>query len=141
MIVTSAREGRYVELVRSFPVLGGRTDLGGGSLGPAFGITANVQGYISSINLNELDAWGAQDPDAWRPTVPDHDGELRVRMLEGRGPFPGDGAVEAVRFVLALWSDRHAWRVGKFDLWRAFRVWDTDQLSAFRAYVNNPFRP
>lgn len=115
MIVTLEHDRRFVDLVHSFPVLGGRA-----SLAPAPGV-----GPLS-VDLLMLDRWAAGEPDA---------------HTDRRGPFPGDGAKEAARFVLNLWSSRHAWKCGRFDLFLAFRVWDEDQISAFRLFVLNPFLP
>ncbi len=112
--MTVCTDRDYVALVRSFPVLGGRS-----GLAPAPGVTT------LGIDLETLEAWG--------------NGE-EVSTLE-RPAFPGTGAVDAVRFVLAVFSTRHPWKVGPFDLFRALQTWDGDQRRAFAAWLNNPVRP
>lgn len=108
-------DARFVALVRSFPVLGGRA-----GLAPAPGV------YEETIELAVLDAWAAGDPAAF---------------TNERGPFPGEGAKDAARFVLNVWSSSHAWRAGKFDLFHALRSWDHEQIAAFQAWARNPFFP
>ena len=131
MIVTRSDSSSYVDLVLTFPVLGGgpvvrdaRGKVVGriareGGLAPAPGVGDD------EIDLKLLDRWGAH---------------FDVHTAT-RGPFPGDGAVEAVRFVLAVWSTRQPWCVGTFDMFRALTVWDHEQIAAFQAYVSRPFRP
>lgn len=118
MIVgVDSHEARFVNLVVSFPVLGGRRDLA-----PAPGVDTLAR----TVDLVTLDRWAA------------HDGDVFTNL---RGPYPGDAAREAVRFVLNLWSSRHPWKCGRFDLFAALRHWDEDQIGAFRAFVNAPFLP
>lgn len=115
MIVERQHDRRFVDLVLSFPVLGGRD-----GLAPAPGV-----GPLS-VDLFMLDRWAAGEPDA---------------HTDRRGPFPGDAAKEAARFVLGLWNSTHAWKCGTFSFFRALRVWDQEQHAAFRSYVNAPFIP
>lgn len=115
-IVRMLRHPRYVGLVLSFPVL-----------------EHNAPGVsLEGIDLDLLDRWASHDKDP----------ESIKRILDAsRGPFPGDGAVEAARFVLNVWSSRHEWRCGRFDIFRAVRVWDHQQLNAFQQWADFPFRP
>lgn len=105
---------RFLALVHSFPVLGGRD-----GLAPAPGV------HEETIDLELLDRWAAHED---------------VHTAE-RGPFPGEGARDAARFVLHVWSSVHPWRSGPFDLFRALRTWDHEQLAAFQAWAAAPFRP
>lgn len=105
---------RYVALVHSFPVLGGHA-----ALAPAPGV------YPDRIELEELDRWAAGE-------------DVHTEL---RGPFPGEGAKDAARFVLHVWSSVHPWRSGPFDLFRALRTWDHEQLAAFQTWAAAPFRP
>jgi hypothetical protein len=110
-----SHESRYVELVRSFPVLGGHA-----AIAPAPGVELEL------VDLELLDRWASHDPGA---------------HTNARGPYPGDGARCAAAFVLNVWSSRHPWRVGRFDLFQALRAWDHEQLAAFAAYIRHPFFP
>lgn len=116
MIVTVDREPRYVALVRSFPVL----ERFAPGVGPA------------GVNLGLMDAWAAHDRE---------EETLALIVEAGRNPFPGEGAQDAARFVLNLWSTRFAWRSGRFDLFRALTTWDHEQIAAFQRWAANPFRP
>lgn len=51
----------------------------------------------------------------------------------------GSGAAEAARFVLGVWNPNHPWKMGKFDMWRAIKVWDEYQLAAFAKWAERPF--
>jgi hypothetical protein len=52
----------------------------------------------------------------------------------------GSGAMAAVKFVLGVWDHDGNWKVGRFDLFSAIRVWDSQHLAAFKAWAANPFQ-
>lgn len=113
--MTVCTHADFVRLVLSFPVLGGRA-----GLAPAPGVAPD------GIHLEMLDRWASGDPEAYTST---------------RGPFPGEAAKDAVRFVLAVFSTHHKWKVGTFDMWHALATWDEEQRAAFGAWWAYPVRP
>jgi hypothetical protein len=66
--------------------------------------------------------WAAPQLDAW-----------------AAGPAPGDGALDAARFVLAVWDNHHSWRCGRFDVVEALSVWDAPHRGAFLTWVARPW--
>lgn len=77
-----------------------------------------AEGGAWSLDLAALDAWAMQvDPDG------------------------SDGVKATVAFLLNLWSTREPWRVGKFDLFAALLVWDSEQIAAWQAWAAAPWRP
>ncbi len=80
----------------------------------------------SAIDLDLLDRWASGDPNVY---------------TNDRGPFPGDGAKNAVRFILNLWDTRRVWRVGQFNVFDAIVSWDAEQCEAWQTWAAGPWRP
>jgi hypothetical protein len=55
------------------------------------------------------------------------------------GPLPGEGALHAARFVLALWDNAGAWCCGRFDAIEALAAWDGPHRGAFLTWVARPW--
>jgi hypothetical protein len=51
------------------------------------------------------------------------------------GPLPGEDALHAARFVLALWDNAEIWSCGRFDAIEALAVWDGPHRGAFLTWV------
>lgn len=54
---------------------------------------------------------------------------------------PGSGARHAARFVLAVWSNRSSWGLGRFDVMEALGCWDNAHRAAFMAWAKDPWWP
>lgn len=106
---------RWVQLAHSFPVLHNH----------APGL------YAGDVDVKLLDAWAARDLE----DAATHG----ACMAEGKTPMPGDGAVEAARFMLGVYDRLRDWKCGRFDVFRALGVWDAGQLAAFKAWAANPW--
>ena len=105
---------RLVQLAHSFPALHNH----------APGL------YPADLHLDMLDAWASHTKD---------EGLIGSFVAEGKSPFPGDGAVEAARFILGVADRLGPWKAGRFDVFRALDVWDAQQLAAFKAWASNPW--
>lgn len=51
-----------------------------------------------------------------------------------------DGEKVTARFLLSVWNQWEAWKIGRFDLFEALQVWDPMHLAAFRAWMADPVR-
>jgi hypothetical protein len=114
LTVHARPDHRFLSLVRSFPVLANY----------APGLTED------RLDLSLLDAWAAHEPAA-----------VKTIIAEGRGIYPGSGAVAAARFVLYVWDSNRKWKCGSFDLFQAFACWDREQRAAWRAWAADPLGP
>jgi hypothetical protein len=72
--------------------------------------------------------------------------------LEGMIPWNADkldqsfagrshGEKCVIRFLLNLWDRQEKWECGRFDLFEALRIWDTDRRKVFLSWANDPFWP
>lgn len=71
---------------------------------------------IAPWNANALDDWGASGA-------------------------PSHGELVSIRFILAVWDSRFAWRSGRFDVMEALEVWDESHRTAFLAWAREPWWP
>jgi len=99
--------------------------LGADGAEPEDAIVALARSFPSVAHAPGLDPW---DPGAFAAWA--------------AGPAPSTGAQHAARFVLSVWSCG-GWSEppGRFDLVKAWKVWDDAHCAAALRWLRRPFWP
>lgn len=83
-------------------------------------ITQLAQQFHAIADLTAVMHWDAKALDTWAVTA-------------------SHGEKLAAQFVLAVWNQWEEWECGRFDVIKAYGVWDQDHWAAFRAWAEKPF--
>lgn len=66
---------------------------------------------------------------------------VRLNKWARTDPAVTSGSLHAALFILQVWNPDTKWTAGRFNVARAFQVWDYHHHSAFMAWARDPWFP
>lgn len=61
--------------------------------------------------------------------------------MDAEGGVASSGELHVIRFLLGVFNSGVEWKSGRFDLIRAYDVWDEAHRRAFVSWAQEPFWP
>lgn len=77
----------------------------------------------------------------YRKNGPSFEFDARKLNCWARSAAVTSGSLHAALFILSVWDPSHRWTAGRFNVCRAFQVWDEPHCDAFRAWAARPWFP